>query len=49
MLPCDIKGTDGAYHCPYKDTYDGYKSEMCREMCDVDVEENPTAEYDGGD
>ena len=41
QTPCDIKGDDGAYHCPYIDTYMGYESEMCRNMCDVGIEDNP--------
>ena len=37
--PCEIKGEDGLYHCPYADTYTGYESEMCRTMCGLGVDE----------
>ena len=27
------------YVCPYKDSYTGYESEMCRNMCGLGVDE----------
>lgn len=36
--PCEIKGDDGHYHCPYAEFYDG--DEMCRVCCGLGVDEN---------
>ena len=37
--PCDIPDENGEYRCPYADTYTGYESEMCRNMCGLSVDE----------
>ncbi len=44
--PCDVPieyYEDGQkkirYECPFKDTYGGYESEMCRNCCGLGVDE----------
>ena len=37
--PCDIPDENGIHHCPYADSYTGYESEMCRNMCGHGVDE----------
>ncbi len=41
---CDIPTYDDngnkVYICPYKDTYMGYESEMCRVCCGLGVDED---------
>ena len=46
QTPCDIKNDDGTYSCPYKDTYMGYESEMCRNCCGLGVDEDSYPEED---
>lgn len=40
--PCDIKGDDGAYHCPYVE--EKPSSDLCKEKCNVDVDEDPCSD-----
>ena len=44
QTPCDIPTYDDngnkTYVCPYKDTYMGYESEMCRVCCGLGVDED---------
>jgi hypothetical protein len=47
QTPCDVlKDDNGHSVCPYEDTYCGYASEMCRNMCGLGVDENPYPEED---
>lgn len=47
--PCEVKGNDGAYHCPYTEKEKKYESELCRTMCDVDIEKDPLADDEDDD
>ena len=48
QTPCDVPyeyiDSNGKqrkeYRCPYKDTYVGYESEMCRNCCGLGVDED---------
>jgi hypothetical protein len=40
QTPCDIADDNGIHRCPYRDTYMGYESEMCRVCCGLGVDED---------
>lgn len=51
--PCEIrdesKPIGEQYTCPYKDTYMGFTSEMCRVCCGEGVDEDPYPEEEEAD